>query len=47
VKTRQVEKSLVSPTHAMSGQVVEDSMQWDKTMHARPEKTVAAITMAQ
>jgi hypothetical protein len=26
---------------------VEDSLQWDKTMPTRPEKTVAASAMAQ
>ena len=40
-------KSLVSTTYAMSGQVVEDSLQWDKMMPTRPEKTMAASVMAQ
>ena len=40
-------KSLVSITHAMSGQVVEDSLQWDKMMPTRPEKTMAASAMAK
>jgi hypothetical protein len=38
---------LVTITHAMAGQVMEDSLQWDKTMPTRPEKTVAASAMAQ
>ena len=40
-------KSLVPITHAVSGQVVEDSLQWDKTMPTRPEKTMAASAMAK
>ena len=40
-------KSLVSTTNAISGQVVEDSLQWDKMMPTRPEKTMAASAMAK
>jgi hypothetical protein len=40
-------KSLVTIILAMTGLVVEDSLQWDKTMPTRPEKTVAASAMAQ
>ena len=40
-------KSLVTIILAMTGLVVEDSLQWDKTMSTRPEKTVAASAMAQ
>ena len=38
---------MVSITHAMSGQVVEDSLQWDETMPLRLEKPTAASAVAQ
>ena len=38
---------MVSPTHAMSGQVVEDCLQWDNTMPTRLEKSTAASAVAQ
>jgi hypothetical protein len=46
VKAKKL-KRLVPITHAMSGQVVEDSLQWDEMMPTRPEKTMAASAMAK
>jgi hypothetical protein len=46
VNTKKL-KSLVPITHAVSGQVVEDSLQWDKKMPTRPEKTMAASAVVQ